>query len=46
MNFGLLLPNLPHVNDSRAQYDATLSLQAHERHRLATFWRRLKALFS
>lgn len=46
MNFGLLLSNLPHVDDSRAQYDAMLSLQPRETHRLAALWRRLKALFS
>ena len=46
MNFGLLLSNLPHVNESRAQYDAMLSLQTRETHRLAALWRRLKALIS
>jgi hypothetical protein len=30
MIFGLLLPQLPHVHDARAHYDAMLSLQPHE----------------
>ncbi|WP_207004050.1 hypothetical protein [Trinickia mobilis] len=46
MNFGLLLANLPHVEESRAKYDAMLSLQPCESHRLAAFWRSLKALIS
>jgi len=46
MNFGLLLSNLPHVDDSRAQYDAMLSLHAHESHWFAAFWHSLKALIS
>jgi hypothetical protein len=46
MNFGLLLSNLPHVDDSRAQYEAMLSLQPRETHRLAAFWHSLKALIS
>ena len=44
MTFGLLLSNLPHVDDARAHYDTTLSLQFLGPHRLATFWRWLKAL--
>ncbi|MEX3921085.1 MULTISPECIES: hypothetical protein [Paraburkholderia] len=46
MNFGLLLSNLPHVDEARVQYDAILSLQTQEHHRFAAFWRRLKALMS
>jgi len=47
MNFGLLLSNLPHVDDkARAQYDTMLQLQPHKPHLLATFWHRLKALVS
>ena len=46
MNFGLLLSNLPHVDESRVHYDAMLSLQPREPHRFTTFWRRLKALVS
>ncbi len=30
MNFGLLLSQLPHVQESRVHYDAMLSLQARE----------------
>jgi hypothetical protein len=44
MKFGLLLSNLPHVDDARAQYGSMLSLQPRESHRFATFWHRLKAL--
>jgi hypothetical protein len=46
MNFGLLLSKLPHINEARAHYDAMLSLQICESHRIATFWHRLKALLS
>jgi hypothetical protein len=46
MNFGLLLSNLPHVDEARVQYDAILSLQTREQHRFAAFWRRLKTLLS
>ncbi|MEZ2354814.1 hypothetical protein [Caballeronia sp. RCC_10] len=45
MNF-LLLSQLPHVQQSRAQYDAMLSLGDRKPHRVAAFWRRLKALVS
>ncbi|WP_196774811.1 hypothetical protein [Burkholderia cepacia] len=30
MNFGLLLSNLPHVTESRSNYDAMLSLDTHQ----------------
>ncbi|WP_169739121.1 hypothetical protein [Paraburkholderia nodosa] len=46
MIFGLLLSKLPHIDEARAQYDAMLSLQFGESHRLAAFWNRLKALIS
>ncbi|MGU7770001.1 hypothetical protein ACV229_07445 [Burkholderia sp. MR1-5-21] len=46
MIFGLLLSNLPHVNESRACYDAMLSLKPRESHRFAAFWVRLKNLVS
>ncbi|MGF6725261.1 hypothetical protein P3T43_004638 [Paraburkholderia sp. GAS41] len=49
MNFGLLLSQLPHVQESRVHYDAMLSLQAHEprqAHKLLAFWRGLKSLVS
>ncbi|MFM0165910.1 hypothetical protein PQR39_36440 [Paraburkholderia sediminicola] len=46
MNFGLLVSQLPHVQESRVHYDAMLALQAREPHRFAAFWQRLKALVS
>jgi hypothetical protein len=46
MNFGLLLSNLPHVEESRAHYNAMLTLHASESHGFAAFWQRLKALVS
>ncbi|MDE1004201.1 hypothetical protein PQR68_20505 [Paraburkholderia agricolaris] len=46
MNFGLLLSQLPHVEESRVHYDAMLALHANEPHKLAVFWQRLKALVS
>jgi hypothetical protein len=46
MNLGLLLSQLPHVQESRAHYDAMLAMHAREPHKLAAFWQRLKALFS
>jgi hypothetical protein len=46
MNFGLLVSQLPHVQESRVHYDAMLALHAPEPHRLAAFWLRLKALVS
>jgi len=46
MNFGLLLSQLPHVQESRGHYDAMLALHAREPHRFAAFWRRLKTLIS
>ncbi|WP_181969886.1 hypothetical protein [Paraburkholderia sp. DHOC27] len=35
MNFGLLLSQLPHVQEARVHYDAMLSLQAREPRKLA-----------
>jgi hypothetical protein len=46
MNFGLLLSQLPHVQESRVHYDAMLSLQPHEQHKFAAFWQRLKIIVS
>lgn len=46
MNFALLLPELPRVQESRAHYDAMLSLDERGTHWLAARWRGLKALFS
>ena len=46
MNFALLLPELPRVQESRPYYDAMLSLEDSRRHRLAAFLRSLKARFS
>jgi hypothetical protein len=46
MNFGLLLSQLPHVQESRVHYDAMLALHAPEPSKFATFWLRLKALLS
>ena len=46
MNFGLLLPHLPQVQESRVHYDAMLALHAREPRKFAAFWQRLKALVS
>jgi hypothetical protein len=46
MNFGLLLSHLPHVEESRAHYDAMLSLQQCKPNRLAALWHSLKNLIS
>jgi len=47
MIFGLLLSKLPHVDESRVQYDAMLSLHpCRSHHRFATFWHSLKAVLS
>ncbi|WP_406868286.1 hypothetical protein [Paraburkholderia fungorum] len=46
MNFGLLLSQLPHVQESRVHYDAMLALHAPAPHKFATFWQRLKTLVS
>ena len=46
MNFGLLLPHLPHVQESRAHYDAMLALHAPGPHQCAALWQRLKTLVS
>ncbi|WP_205791655.1 hypothetical protein [Burkholderia sp. Ac-20353] len=47
MNFGLLLSKLPHIDESRSNYDAMLSLKSGEsHHRFAAIWHRLKALVS
>jgi hypothetical protein len=52
MQFGLLLSNLPHVEESRSHYNDFLSLQprhadgfgARVSHRFGNFWQRLKTL--
>jgi hypothetical protein len=46
MNFGLLVSQLPHVQESRVHYDAMLALHAPTRHTFAAFWQRLKNLVS
>ncbi|CAH2801340.1 MAG: hypothetical protein CBCREVIR_2125 [Candidatus Burkholderia crenata] len=46
MNFGLLLPQLPHVQESRVYYDTMLSLGVPDLHQHAGFWQRFKTLFS
>lgn len=46
MNFGLLLSQLPHVQESRVHYDAMRALHESEPHRFAAFWQRLKTLIS
>jgi hypothetical protein len=42
MNFGLLVSNLPHVEESRPHYEAMLSLHEREPHKFAAFWLGLK----
>jgi len=44
MNFGLLVPQLPHAQESRVHYDAMLSLHSTSRHRFAALWRAVKRL--
>jgi hypothetical protein len=44
MNFGLLVPHLPHVQESRLHYDTLLSLKSTSRHRCAALWRAFKNL--
>jgi hypothetical protein len=44
MTFGLLLPQLPHVQESRVHYDAMLLLHVRTPHKFATFWQRFKTL--
>jgi hypothetical protein len=46
MNFALLLSDLPHVQESRAHYDALLTLEPARRSALAALWHRLKTLIS
>ena len=46
MNFGLLLSQLPHIQESRVHYDAMLALHAREPRKVAALWQRLKALIS
>ncbi|KGD39777.1 hypothetical protein [Burkholderia pseudomallei] len=46
MQFGLLLSQLPHVDESRVHYDAMLWLKAAGEPASASFWQRLKALIS
>jgi hypothetical protein len=46
MNFGLLLSQLPRVQESRVRYDAMLALHAREPHKFAALWKRFKTLIS
>jgi hypothetical protein len=49
MTFGLLLQHLPHIQESRANYDAMLSVRpAHlyHAHHLADWWRGLRKFVS
>ena len=46
MNFGLLLSQLPHVQESRVHYDTMVALHAPEPRRFFAFWLRLKTLLS
>ncbi|MEJ0004190.1 MAG: hypothetical protein WDN30_12760 [Pararobbsia sp.] len=46
MNFGLLLPHLPRVEESRDYYDTMLALHAPQPHRFTAFWERVKSLAS
>jgi hypothetical protein len=46
MNFGLLLPQLPHVQESRAHYDTMLSLHTQQQHKFVVFWHAVKTLLS
>ncbi|WNC95170.1 hypothetical protein RI103_38410 (plasmid) [Paraburkholderia sp. FT54] len=45
MKVGLLLSQLPHVQESRVHY-AMLALDAPELHKFAAFWQQLKTLVS
>jgi hypothetical protein len=46
MHFGLLLSDLPRVEQSRLHYDAMLSLETRTPHGLSAFWQRLKSFCS
>jgi hypothetical protein len=46
MNFGLLLSQLPHVQESRLHYNTMLALHAREPRKFTMLWRRFKAFFS
>jgi hypothetical protein len=46
MNFGLLLSQLPHVQESRTHYDTMLALRSNPRRKFAVFWDVLKTLIS
>jgi hypothetical protein len=46
MNFGLLVSQLPHVQESHAHYDAMLVLHAREPRRFVVVWRAIKARIS
>jgi hypothetical protein len=46
MNFGLLLSQLPHVQESRVHYDEMLALHEPQPRGFAAFWKRIKALVS
>jgi hypothetical protein len=42
MKLGLLVSNLPHIEESRPHYEAMLSLHEREPHKFVAFWRNLK----
>jgi hypothetical protein len=44
MYHGLLVSQLPHVQECRAHYDTMLSMESVSKHRFATFWYALKNL--
>jgi hypothetical protein len=46
MNFGLLVSQLPHVQESHAHYDAMLALHAREPRRFVVLWHAIKARVS
>ncbi|WP_341319088.1 hypothetical protein WN982_29460 [Paraburkholderia sp. IMGN_8] len=46
MTFGLLLSQLPQVQESRVHYDAMLALRAPDPQKFAAYWQRFKLLLS
>jgi hypothetical protein len=46
MHFGLLLSNLPRIEQSRVHYNAMLSLETRKPHGFSAFWHRLKSFYS
>ncbi len=46
MNFALLLSDLPHIQESRAHYDALLTLDPRPQSALVACWHYLKNLIS